>query len=328
MSMTEELEFDELGDEIREYPAPDVEKVINAFKSEESFLQAFYGLTGLSESEIEKVKPIWEALPLNIRQNFLETAVDMADKDYTLDYRNFGLIARHDSDPKARMSAIQLFMRDEDVEILSVLQNIAKEDEDVLVRATAISGLGMFVLLGEYEEIPRDKTLSVQETLAGFWNDSTESLEVRRRALESLANSQHPLVPDAIQVAYDSDDKLLNISAIVAMGRTYDEKWHDIVLSELENEDAKMRYEAVRASGELSLAKAVPMLAQIMREDDREMKLMVVWALGEIASKQATRVLDDIASELLEDDDEELNEAVEDAISLSSFMGELPDLDF
>lgn len=327
--MTDAHEFDELEDDLVEHPLPNVEKVISGLQSE-NYPEALHSLTGLSVEDTAKVKPVWEDLALNIRQSLLETAVEMSEADNVLNYRNFGLMARNDSDPTIRAFAIQLFYKDEDLEILEILHEIAKVDKDVDVRATAVKGLGMFVLLGEYDKIPEGEILPVQETLAELWGNSHEAFEIRRSALESLANSQHAIVPNAIQIAYDSDDKLLNLSAIIAMGRTYDKQWRDIVLDELDNDDPEIRFEAVRASGELTLSDedAVMKLAQIIQEDDRAAKLMAIWALGEIGSQQAINVLDDLGHDSSDSDDEELISAIEEAYSNASFMGEFSDIEF
>jgi len=141
---------------------------------------------------------------------------------------------------------------------------------------------------------------------------------VRRRARGWLANSSHPLVPEAIDEAWHSDDAGLRSSAIYAMGRSCDERWQETVLGALQEGAATLRYEAVKSSGELGIEAAVPRLAQLAHEDDREIAVSAIQALGEIGGKRAQRLLAELADEALENGDELLHELVGDALGNAS----------
>jgi hypothetical protein len=173
--------------------------------------------------------------------------------------------------------------------------------------------------MGELGDLPEEQTVRAQQSVVRHLQNVNESLEVRRRSLEAIANCSHAVVPGAIREAYDSDIQPLQISAVFAMGRTCDtDRWQDIVLREISSLDNEMRYEAARASGELEIAEAVPHLGRLTMEDDREIKLMSIWALGEIGGKQATRILDALLEEAETEDDADLIEAIEDAIGNAS----------
>ena len=81
-----------------------------------------------------------------------------------------------------------------------------------------------------------------------------------RRALESLSYCCDSRVSALIEAAYDSDEPRMRISALFSMGRSADPRWTSIVLQELENGEAEMRFEATRACGELQVTDAVPVL--------------------------------------------------------------------
>ena len=119
----------------------------------------------------------------------------------------------------------------------------------------------------------------------------------------------------------------MQISAIFAMGRTCDPRWQDIVLEELDNDDHEIQFEAARACGEIEIAAGVPALGKLFTMGDHQIKEMAVWALGEIGSQEALELLDAIAR-TLNDDDDDLQEAVEDAIAEGTFKSSMSHLEF
>jgi HEAT repeat protein len=113
----------------------------------------------------------------------------------------------------------------------------------------------------------------------------------------------------------------MQVSALFAMGRSCDdERWSSIILREIESADAEKRYEAARAAGELEIAQAVPLLARLTESNDREIKEIAIWSLGEIGGKKALKVLNRLADEADEAEDDNLLQAVEDAIGNASLV--------
>jgi len=135
-------------------------------------------------------------------------------------------------------------------------------------------------------------------------------------------------VPEAIEEAHESDEQLMRVSAVFAMGRSYDERWNETVLREMRNDDPEIRYEAARAAGELEIEEAVTLLGQIAVVDEREIKEVAIWSLGEIGGSQAVRLLTALAEDAEEAEDEDLKEAIEDAIGYASMVGADIDVDF
>jgi HEAT repeat protein len=103
----------------------------------------------------------------------------------------------------------------------------------------------------------------------------------------------------------------MQISAIFAMGRSGDKRWRNIILSELESSDARLRFEAARAAGELELAEAVQPLIQLIQNDpDSEVQQNAVWSLGQIGGPEAKAMLE----QLIDSTDEALQTTAEDAL--------------
>lgn len=288
----------------------------------------FYGISGLTQSDMKQFAPVWSALTPAYRRKIMRAMIEISETDFEMDYRAVGMFALTDPDPVVREAAIEVLWEDESLELLSQLIAIATKDEIREVRAGAASALGRFVLLGELGDLPQDETRQVQNTVIALLNDPKEDTAVRRRALESIANSSHETVPESIRKAYYGDDPQMRISSVFAMGRSCDDQWSAAVLEEIESEDPEMRYEAARASGELELQEAVPLLSRLAAEDEREIQEVSVWALGEIGGREALRVLNSLAEIAEDDGDDELLDAIHEAIGNASLvMGDI-DLSF
>jgi aminopeptidase N len=288
----------------------------------------FYGLSDLMSSQIERIKPVWNELDPEFRRKVVRRMAETSEANYEMDYRAFGLFALNDPDPEVRSAAIDVLWEDESLELMRLLVIIAQNDDTPFVRATAVTALGRFILAGELGNLPEGETANAQDVAIKLLNDDKEEVDVRRRALEALANSSHDMVPGAIKKAYRSNDRKMQVSSVFAMGRTCDDQWENIVLNELDSEDAEMRYEAARAAGEIELVSAVPKLAQLLTENDEDIRLAAVWSLGEIGGKEAIRILEAMLEVAEEAEDDELIEAVEDAIGNANLvMGDMFSLD-
>jgi hypothetical protein len=321
------LDDDENTDSVREQP--DLDTTLDALKSNvEGTANAtvFYGLSGLSASQIPRVQEVWVTLPADYRHKLLQQMVDISETNFELDYRLIGMLALEDDDPAVRTGAVELLWEDDSLEMMDRLIDLAQWDESVQVRAASASALGRFILAGELGDLPETETIRAQDVVVTLLTSEDEDVEVRRRALESIANCGHEIVQEAIDEAYQSDDPRMQASAVFAMGRTYDNRWNDVVLREIDSVDPAIRYEAARASGELEIEEAVPHLARLAQGPDREIKAVAIWSLGEIGGSYAMKILGALADEAEHDEDDDLLEAIEEAIGNASLAGR--DFDF
>lgn len=316
--------FDENEKNGREKPSLD--ETLQALQSTEDGVipaRAHYGLSNLSPAEIERLKPVWRKLSSDLRCKLLLELGETSELNFDLDYRELGLFALQDEDSRVRASAIELLWLDESLELMSRLIDLSQWDDDYEVRAAAVSALGRFILLGEYEEIPEREAVRVQDAAINLLTNDQEELEVRRRALEAISNSSHEIVTQAIQEAYEGTERLMQVSSIFAMGRSCDQHWRDIILKEMNSDDEEIRYEAARAAGELQFDEAVAVLGRLVVRDEREIQEAAVWSLGEIGGREALRILSALAEDIQESDDGDFLEAIEDAISNATLVGEL-----
>lgn len=280
-----------------------------------------YGLSGLSDSELQTLQPAWDSLDATYRRVLMQMMVDAMDENFELNYRPVAEANLTASQPEVRQAAIEMLWEAQSLYLMDHFIKIAQNDPVMDVRQEATKALGRFVLWGELGDLSEDETERAQDALIGILDNSGEDTSVQRYALEGLANCSRQGTAERIQAAHDSDDGQLQQGAIVAMGHSCDaQRWGTTILEMLEHTDVDMRRQAAKASGELQLDEAVPALLRILEEDEREGQEIAIWSLGEIGGKEAMRVLESISEMAEELGDDALLEIVDDAIGNAGLM--------
>jgi HEAT repeat protein len=277
---------------------------------------SLYWLSNLEAKDVVRVREVWIGLPIDLRQRIIARLVDLAEADFEV---NFGAVFRlglEDKDAQVRAAAIEGLWEDEDVLLIPPLVVCLREDESDAVRATAAMSLGRFILLGELEKIRPDPYSLAYEALLASWRDGEETLEVRRRAIESLAYAGTDTVKELIGNAYAAPEEKMRVSAVFAMGRSADTCWAAQVRQELFRSTPEMRYEAARACGELQLHDAVAELGELTDDVDPEVQEAAIWALGQIGGDRARQILEHHCAAA----DEAIRTAAEDALSELEFL--------
>jgi len=286
-----------------------------------------YGLSDIGAKEESELKHIWNELSSIYKHTLLTALTNASETNIEFNYSPIGQLALTDDDSSlVREAAIDLLWEDESVELFTRLLNLAQTDQSTAVRAKALVSIGRFILLGEYDNMPKSLVKQAIDLSYSLHIDESQPIEIRRRALEALSNSSYLKKDTLIRNAYNSGHHLLKVSAIFAMGRTCDDKWQDILVDELESDDNELVYEAVRACGEIQLETSVSQLRNLVISDDREIQTMAIWALGEIGGKQSIEILS-LLQDATEDDD--LIDIIDEALDVASFtlMGSSFDFD-
>ncbi len=278
-------------------------------------------LSNLDDSDRETLYASWGGVPVKRRQEVIRHLTEMLETDFDSDFSAVTRLALTDLDDKVREYAVEATWPDESPSMFNRLLPMATIDTSVAVRASALSALGRFILLGELGKFDRSLSRQAENIAIRLYKNESQPTDVRRRALEAVANSSRDEVTPMIKEAYAMNDPQMQASAIYAMGRTCDERWAEFVLRELGSDDATIRYEAVRAAGELAIEEAVPQLGPILVDADRQTMEMVIWTLGEIGGGEARRLLNNMSEYAEARDDKELMEQIEDAMAESSLTG-------
>jgi HEAT repeat protein len=278
-------------------------------------------LSNLDEEEQRALVAAWGGVPLETRRSVLRSVAEMVEAEFDTDFSAITRLAMTDLDDSIREAAIEASWPDETPTLFNRLLPMASVDPSPAVRASAWEALGRFVLAAELGKFSQSLARQAQNAAIRQYRNPKEDVDVRRRALEALANSSRDEVAGLIEDAYSQNDTRMRASAIYAMGRSCDDKWSDAVLSELDSDDPAVRYEAVRASGELGLEESIPQIAALLVDGERQFIEMAVWSLGEIGGAEAQRLLNSLVEYAEERDDSELLELVEDAIASASLAG-------
>ena len=272
----------------------------------------------IDPADLAAVRIAWPQVNVDRRLSLLEDLEDLADSDTLVSFDDFARFALEDSDPRVRAVAIRLLWESEDARLIPILIKIMRVDPDETVRATAAGGLGLFVYLGEVEDIPEDKLKQVEESLLSVYLGQDKPL-VRRRALEALGYSSRDEVPAYLETAYASGDKDWMASAIFAMGRSADDRWEKQVLAMLDHPEPDVMLEAIRAAGELELNDARKPLFELLKDNedlDVDLRSAAIWSLSQIGG-EGVRELFEKLSEDTEDEDEQF--IIEEAIDNLNF---------
>ena len=263
-----------------------------------------YFFSDICREDLEQLEQVWPEVWTERRRGLLEDMESLSEGDTLLFFDPVAIMCLGDEDPVARATAIRLLWQSHKEKLVPMFLKLLKEDPEAIVRSAAATGLGMFVYLGELEEI---KESTYQELLQALINTylSSEDVLVRRRALESLGYASHPDVSGFIRRAYESNDEEWLQSALFAMGRSYNKRWTKLVLRMFDHPDSMVRYEAVRAAGELEASEAREPIFDLLEEgtDDDDMYFAAIWSLTKIGG-EGVRSLIERNLEETEDPDE------------------------
>lgn len=284
--------------------------------------QDLRALSDLNAKQVAAFVEAWPKISAARRLTIMKELGELAEETFDLDVRAVARAALNDPDGEVRASAIRNLWEDEGVDLIDIFITVLVRDPAPEARAAAATALGQYVYLGQMEELDPALVRKVEDALLSIYAGA-DALDIRRRALESIGFADRPEVTAAINQAYESGDEQLRVSALFAMGRSLDqEKWGAMVLNDLTHLSPRIRFEAARAAGELSLADSIPALGQLIRDVDPEVREISIWALGEIGGDDARELLQN----LLEDtDDHELAEIINDALANAELMDGIAD---
>ncbi len=244
----------------------------------------------------------------------------LANEDTLVSFDDLGRPLLRDEDPQVRIRAIRLLVECEDARLVPTYIEMLTNDSDVGVRAEAASILGIFVQLGEFDDIPDDVHHQIEDVLLEVLNGEDEP-SVRRRALEALGFSSRDEVPVLIESSFNRQDPDWKASAIFAMGRSSDERWADSVLRMIASENRRIRLAAVQASGELDLKLARPLLLRLLEEEfDDVIAGAAIWSLSQIGGEDVRIYLQNLLDNVEDDDQAAFLEEALDNLAFTEDM--------
>jgi HEAT repeat protein len=207
-------------------------------------------------------------------------------------------------------------------ELVEALLSILRSDKAEEVRARAAIALGQVLEQIDtqgFDDPMIDPTITartfhtIQETLRRLYADATVPQEVRRRILEAAVRAPKEWHRGAVSTAWSTGDEAWRLTAIFCMRfvRGFDGQ----ILEALGSENPDIRYEAVLAAGSWGVAAAWPHVSALLTVSGTEKPLFLaaIEASVSIRPREAVAIL----NELADSEDEEVVEAVEEALALA-----------
>jgi len=205
-------------------------------------------------------------------------------------------------------------------ELADTLVTIASSaNEAERLRARAATSLGPVLEQADTDgfEDPDDVPITehtfrtIQESLEKLYLANSTPKEVRRRSLEASVRAPQIWHQNAIGQAYSSGDKEWMLTAVFSMRwiRGFD----DQILTALKTSDLEIKYQAVIAAGNWGLDAAWSPIVELLNDahSPKPLLLAAIGAVGSIRPDEAPEILVDLANS----DDEEIAEAVEEAVA-------------
>jgi hypothetical protein len=200
---------------------------------------------------------------------------------------------------------------------LLTIAGSADEPEQLRARATISLGPALEQADTDGFEDPDDVPITertfhnIQDSLEKLYRDNSTPKEVRRRSLEASVRAPQTWHQDAIRHAYSSGDKEWMLTAVFSMRwvRGFDDQ---IVLA-LKSGDPEIQYEAVNAAGNWELDAAWSHIVELLNDahSPKPLLLAAIGAVGSIRPAEAREILVDLA----DSDDEEIAEAIDEAMA-------------
>jgi hypothetical protein len=238
------------------------------------------------------------------------------------------------ADPEDRVIAAELAGETVAIndDLVKTLLAIAVDDQEPdQLRGQALISLGPVLELAELEDfedpdgmpITEESYLAIQATLFSLFQETGLPKSVRRCVLEAAVRADSEWLEKAVQEAYQSGDEEWKLTAVFCMN--YLPGFKKQILEALKSDNEDIHYQAVSAAGNWELTEAwnhVSALA-LSPDIDKELRLAAIEALGTIEPLKSGEILADLSS----DDDEDVAEVANEAMSMAQGLLENDELD-
>ncbi len=273
----------------------------------------------LDSAALEQVLEAWPRLQLDRKRTLLDGLRELSDENTLVSFEDFARALLADPEAQVRTRAIRLLDESEDPKLAPRLVKILTDDDDPEARSEAAAALGRYVECGELDKIPTSTKQQVEDALLEKAN-SEDLPAVRRRALESLGYSSRAEVVTLIESAFHRENPEWQASALFAMGRSFDERWEEPVLSRMMDANPIVRLAAVEAAGELRLAAARAMLFKVLEDEEEEdVTNAAIWSLSQVGGEDARTYLENLLDAAQDSEDIEF---IEEALDNLDFTDE------
>jgi hypothetical protein len=253
--------------------------------------QVLAELSGISDEDAGKLAAIWAGWQPAVLRQFLRRLVSLAEENVLYEFDAVFKAALALPDAHARAISVGGLHESTDKSVARRLARLLIEDSAEEVRVAAAMGLIRYAAMAcEGRMVQRDYE-RIRDALKAAIEKPDESREVRRRAIEAIGNYPADVNQGYIVRAYQSGDRLLQQSALYAMGRSGSRRWVPEITTSLSSGNAAIRYEAATALGMIGEGDDAPMLVGLLEDDDLQVRASALIALGRIGGASARRII-------------------------------------
>lgn len=274
----------------------------------------------IDPNALKSLQDTWPRVKLDRKLLLLDQLNALANEDTLVCFDDLGRVLLMDTEPQVRTRAMRLLIECEDTKLVPIYIDLLTKDKDHRVRAEAASTLGIFVQLGEFDDIPAEVHHQIEDVLLEVVNGEDDP-SIRRRALEALGFSSRAEVPVLIESSFNRQSPDWKASAVFAMGRSSDERWAEHVIRMIVSENQRIRLAAVQASGELALEAARPLLLRLLEEEfDDAVMGAAIWSLSQIGGEDVRIYLQNLLDNVEDDDQAAFLEEALDNLTFTDDM--------
>jgi hypothetical protein len=213
----------------------------------------------------------------------------------------------------------------------ALLAIVCCDKETAEMRGTAVMSLGPALEHADtmgFEDaddilLSADVCHRIQESLHQLFLDPAVPEDVRRQVLEVSVRAPQAWHEEAVRAAYASNDDAWQLTAVFCM--RFIRGFEAQILEALHSDNPDMHYQAVCAAGSWEVDAAWSHIAALViaPQTDKELRLAAIDAVANIRPYAAAEVLAD----LTDSDDEDIAEAVYDALMMAEAVLEYDDDD-
>ena len=308
------------------------DEVLTALLDEDKVLdpQFLYLVSDISPENLGDLNKIWDEIHLERRRALIDDLEQLTDTNSLLSFEPIFRLGLKDEDEQVRFfstRAIEIFDTDD---LIPYFLAALDEEESVDLRAVTASVLGKYIYRGELDKISKKIKKQIEDKLLVILEGDLPT-EIQYRALEAISYSSRDEVKEHILRAYENEVEDWVASALFAMGRSFDHEYSDLICEKLQDTSPKVRLEAVRASGELTIENAVPVILDLLN-DLPEIRGVAIWALSQIGGEDAGPAIHALLDEDVTAEEEEIIQQalerldfLEEGVNLSTFN--MPNMD-
>jgi HEAT repeat protein len=293
------------------------------FQDQELSIQLLFRLSDLSPEDMACFDNRWPDVSDERRRVIVRHLADISEDNFVVDFLPIFLRCFSDVSAPVRIAALDGVWDTENPSLIPPIIDLLQTDESVEVRIAAAAALAHFVLLAEWGQVSQAAAEPIVEALLAEYDRPDTAVLLRSAALEALSAAGHYRIAELIDEAYESEEPIMQLSAVFAMGGSADSRWLPILFEEVLSPLAEMRAEAARALGSIGDEAAVSELINLTIDEDLDVARAAVAALGALGGELASEALIRLADD---PDFEDLYEAVVEALEEIEWLGGAFDL--